>query len=148
MKKLGCDYQRILIIGSGGSGKSTLTEKLSPLTNLPAVHLDALYWRENWQHVETEEFDRLLEAQLSKEKWILDGNFNRTLEMRLKSADFVIYLDFPAPICVWGVIKRVLRYHGNTRPDMGKGCPEKFDLTYRVEKQKRTRSVFKGLFVI
>ena len=47
--------------------------------------------------------------------------------MRLAKCDTVIYLDFPRRTCLWGMVRRVTSYHGRTRPDMGSGCPERFD---------------------
>lgn len=122
--------KRILIIGSGGAGKSTFAKALSRKTGLPLIHLDSVYWRENWQPLSKEEFDEALEALLAKDEWIMDGNYNRTLPRRLECADYAVYLDFHPLVCVTGVLKRVIRYYGKTRPDMGPGCPEKFDFSF------------------
>ncbi|MBQ5783054.1 MAG: AAA family ATPase, partial [Oscillospiraceae bacterium] len=85
--------KKILIIGSPGSGKSTLSVKLSQKMNIPCVHLDKLWWKEDWVHVSREEFDVLLQTELEKDSWIMDGNFNRTLHHRLEYADTVIWMD-------------------------------------------------------
>ena len=120
--------ERIIIIGCGGSGKSTLARKMGEKTGLPVVYLDQIWWSPgNWQHLEREEFDKLLQVELEKEKWIMDGNFDRTVEMRLPRADVVIYLDFPFAVCFFGWLKRVIRNWGRTREDMGPGCAEHFD---------------------
>ncbi len=119
--------ERILIIGGCGAGKTTLARQLAAKLQLPLVHLDRLYWRDNWECVSTEEFDRLLMQELIKPRWILDGNFTRTLPLRLRYCDTVIYLDFSRMQCVCGVIQRILKYYGKSRPDMGGDCPERFD---------------------
>lgn len=119
--------ERILIIGPCGSGKSTLARKLADQLKLPTVHLDQLFWRENWQAVSQEEFDRLLEEKLRLPKWIMDGNFHRTLEHRIQYCDTIIYLDYSTVQCLYGVIKRVITHYGKTREDMGPSCPERFD---------------------
>ena len=75
--------QRILIIGCPGSGKSTLARRLSAQTGLPIVHLDALYWLPGWVERSREDFDALLQDKLEKPRWIIDGNYTRTLAMRL-----------------------------------------------------------------
>ncbi len=123
-------HQRIIIIGCSGSGKSTLARKLAEATGLPLVHLDQLWWRENWQHISREEFDMLLRAEVEKDRWIIDGNFDRTMDIRMAKCDAVIFFDLPRIVCVTSVIKRVITSYGRSRPDMGAGCPERFDLSF------------------
>ena len=136
---------RIMIIGCGGSGKSTLAQQLGQKTGLPVVHLDQLFWTPGWVSVSKDEFDRLHEAALAEEKWIMDGNFDRTIPVRLQRCDTVIYLDFNRFACLMGVLKRVLTTYGKVRPDMGEGCPERIDLDFlkwvwNFNKNKRERN--------
>ncbi len=119
--------ERIVIIGCGGAGKSTLARALGEKLKLPVVHLDKLFWRPGWVCVSAEEFDRLLALELEKPRWIMDGNYNRTIEVRLEKCDTVFYLDFSRLACVMGVVKRILTTYGQVRLDMGAGCPERFD---------------------
>ena len=87
--------QRILIIGCGGSGKSTLARELGSRTGLPVMHLDQIWWKPgSWEHLSQEEFDEQLETLLNQPQWIMDGNFDRTLEKRLEKCDTVLYLDY------------------------------------------------------
>ena len=122
--------ERIIIIGCGGAGKSTLARKLGEVLDLPVVHLDKLFWKPGWVEMEREEFDALLQVELQKEKWIMDGNFNRTMPERMKRCDTIIYLDFSRFACLMGVLKRVITTYGKVRPDMGEGCPERIDLEF------------------
>ena len=122
--------KRIMIIGCGGAGKSTLARQLGEKTGLPVVHLDKLFWRPGWEHISRDEFDVLHREALMGEKWILDGNFDRTMEERIKHCDTVIYLDFSRFACLYGVAKRILTTYGKVRPDMGEGCPERFDMDF------------------
>ncbi len=134
--------ERILIIGSPGSGKSTLSLLMSEKLGLPVVHLDKLFWRPGWVEAPKEEFDAALAEALKGEKWIIDGNYGRTLKIRLARADTVIMPDYPTAVCVFRVLKRILTNHGRTRPDMGEDCPERLDwefLRYVIDFRRKNR---------
>ena len=122
--------RRIIIIGSPGSGKSTLSEKLSEKLCIPVTHLDKLWWKSGWVESTKEEFDQKLDAVLMEDKWIIDGNYSRTLEKRLQRADTVIFLDYPTLTCLYRVFKRVMKNRGKTRIDMAEGCPERFNFEF------------------
>ncbi|WP_294351164.1 DNA topology modulation protein [uncultured Clostridium sp.] len=122
--------KKISIIGCGGSGKSTLSIKLGRKLNIPVVHLDQIFWTDNWVPITKEEFDEIVENELKKDKWIIDGNYNRTIQKRFEESDTIIYLDFPTIICIFGVIKRVISNYGKTRIDMADNCPEKFNIDF------------------
>ena len=120
--------KRVMVIGCGGAGKSTLSRKLGEKTGLPVVHLDQIWWAPgNWQHLSREEFDVRLLAELEKDQWIMDGNFDRTMERRLEQADTVIYLDFSRTRCLLSWAGRVIKNRGRAREDMAPGCSEWFD---------------------
>ena len=96
----------VLVIGSPGAGKSTFARELAKLTGLPLVYLDQLFWNSDRTTVSGEVFDRRLEQALAKEAWIVDGNYQRTMEQRLKQCDTVFFLDFPVKTCLEGVRAR------------------------------------------
>jgi adenylate kinase family enzyme len=116
----------VLVIGPGGAGKSTVAKRLGRILSLEVIHLDKFYWKPGWIEAPKEEWDVPIERLLAGESWIMDGNYSRTLERRLKSADTVVFLDFPRMICIWRVIKRVAAHFRMTRPDMAPDCPERF----------------------
>ena len=122
--------KRILIIGSSGAGKSTFARSLHEATGIELIHLDKVFWKPNWVETPKDEWKKTVEDLLTKDSWIMDGNFGGTMEMRIAACDTVIFLDLPRTICVWRAYKRVLIYKKNSRPDMAEGCDERFDLEF------------------
>ena len=105
---------RIIVLGCPGSGKSTFARALAARTGLPLIHLDSVWWRADGSHISRDEFDRALSELLAGEKWIMDGDYSRIYEVRLRAADTVIFLDYPEDVCMAGIVGRV----GEERPDM------------------------------
>jgi len=118
---------QIIIIGSPGSGKSTLAFELSKILNIEIFHMDKLFWKANWESVSEKELISKLEEILINDKWIIDGNYRKTLEMRIKKADTIILLDISKYKCIYNIIKR--RFNKN-RIDITEGCNEKFDIEF------------------
>ena len=106
--------KRVMIIGCPGSGKTTFAEKLGAITGLPLYHLDAIWHRPDRTHLSREEFDLRLGEILATPQWILDGNYNRTLEMRLERCEEVFLFDLPTDLCIQGATERL----GRTRSDL------------------------------
>lgn len=119
--------ERVLVIGSPGAGKSTLSHALAERTGLPLHHLDKMHWLPGWRERDRAEAFAHVEEVLATERWIIDGNYGSTLPKRIKRADTVVWLDYPTWLCLWRVLKRWWLYRGKARPDMNEGCPERLD---------------------
>ena len=117
--------KRVLIIGSGGAGKTTLARRLAAQSGLPLIHLDLVYWRPGWQPAPADQWTETVRGLAAREEWIMDGNYGRTLDLRLQACDTVIFIDFPRLLCLWRVLRRQLRYLGRSRPELPAGCPER-----------------------
>lgn len=122
--------QRVMVIGCCGAGKSTFSKSLHELTGLEVIHLDQHYWKANWVETEPEIWQVKATELANRESWIIDGNYNGTMDIRIDHADTIIYLDYPTWRCLYRVIKRIWTYHGEVRPDMPPGCRERFDLKF------------------
>ena len=105
---------RAIIIGCPGSGKSTFARALHVKTGLPLIYLDMLNWNADRTTVPRDVFHSRLHDAMKGERWIIDGNYGSTMELRLTAADTVFFLDYPPEVCMEGILSR----RGTVRPDM------------------------------
>lgn len=106
--------KKVIVIGCPGSGKSTFSRELNRITKLPLFYLDMLYHKPDKTTCAREEFDEKLSRIMKEDKWIIDGNYERTLPVRMKQCDTVFWLDYPLDICLKGLEAR----RGRAREDM------------------------------
>lgn len=99
--------KKVIIIGCPGSGKTTFAEKLHQLTGLPLYYLDAVWHKPDKTHIPREEFDERISEIFKTSEWIIDGNYNRTIEMRLQQCDTVFLFDLPTEVCLQGAVERL-----------------------------------------
>jgi adenylate kinase family enzyme len=118
---------KILIVGSGGAGKSTLALRLGARTGLPVIHLDRHFWKPGWQQPELSEWRAEVASLITAPAWIMDGNFGDTMLARVQACDMIVFLDLPRWVCMARVVMRAVRYRGKRRPDLPDGCPEQLD---------------------
>lgn len=105
---------KVIVIGCPGAGKSTFARKLRDVTGLPLYYLDMLWHKPDQTNISREEFDIRLYEMVKTDRWIIDGNYLRTLEMRLNECDTVFFMDYPLEICLEGAASRI----GKKREDM------------------------------
>lgn len=136
------NWNRICIIGAPGTGKTTLSNELSKIYNIPATHIDGIHHLENWQRRDKNERDKIILNIAEQEKWIIDGTYHATLKTRLEKADLAIWLDYSTWTQLKGVIKRWIISRGKERPEIP-GCKERLTfkflknvLKYNKEKRK------------
>ena len=122
--------KRVAIIGSSGAGKSTLARSLGQKLKLPVIHLDAYYWQPGWRETDAKQWLETQQELVKGDRWIVDGTYGGSLDIRLAAADTIIWLDFNRYLCLSRVLKRYLQYPGKTRPDMAAGCPERLNLEF------------------
>jgi adenylate kinase family enzyme len=128
--------RRVVVIGPGASGKSTLAARLGEITGLPVVELDKVFWRDGLVATPRDEWIRIQRELIAREAWILDGDLGPydAIEVRLAAADAVVFLDLSVWKCAWCAIRRsrermdfwmwLLRYRWVSRPFLMKAISE------------------------
>lgn len=99
--------KKVIVIGCPGSGKTTFAEKLNKFTGLPLYYLDAIWHKPDKTHISREEYDERLAEIFETPEWIIDGNYSRTIETRLRHCDTVFLFDLPTEICIQGATERL-----------------------------------------
>jgi adenylate kinase family enzyme len=131
--------KRVVVIGPGASGKSTLAVRLGEITGLPVIELDKLFWRPGLVQTPRDRWAKIQQDLVKENGWILDGDFGPydAIEVRLRAADTVIFLDFSLVRCAWRAIRRsrervdfwlwLLRYRHQSRRLLMKAICEHAD---------------------
>lgn len=123
--------ERILIIGCSGSGKTTLDRQLGKFTCLPIIHLDNYYWTENWGRKSDDKWNEIVNDLCKQSQWIMDGNYTKTIPIRIQHATSIIYLDIPRWKCLVRVfIRRFRLFHNKNRNDIPTHCNERLNLEF------------------
>ena len=102
--------KKVAIIGCGGSGKSHVSRRLGRALDAPVTHLDEVYYDDEWNPLPPEKFEALQRDLVSQPSWVIDGNYNSTLQIRLEACDTAVFLDLPTWQCLWGIFSRQLRH--------------------------------------
>src|SRR5476649_952202 len=120
--------QRIIVVGSQGSGKTRLSLALGKKLGLPVIHLDVLYWRPGWKPSDTEDFRARVADAIAGEGWVIDGSFSGlAMDLTLSRSDKLIVIERSRWLTVWRVLWRSAFQRHGQRTDLPEGCPEMFD---------------------
>lgn len=103
------ELKRIAIIGPPGSGKSTLARKIGEITGIEYHHLDKYYHNAGWVPKPKDEFRKIVAELVSKDEWIIDGNYRGTLELRALRADLIVYINYPSVFSIYRIYKRIFK---------------------------------------
>ena len=120
--------RRVIVVGPGAAGKSTLAVRLGEITGLPVIELDKLFWRPGLAATPRDQWAAIQRGLASRQSWIIDGDLGPydAVEVRLQAADTVVFLDFSPLRCAWRAIRRsreradfwrwLLSYRRRSRP--------------------------------
>jgi adenylate kinase family enzyme len=117
--------ERVAVVGSGGAGKSMLARQIGGITGLPVIHLDHCYWSPGWVPMPDEEWVAFQRELLAADRWIVDGNYDATLELRAELADTIVFLDLPRRVCLTRAVRRF-----RSPILQAPGCPQKVDAQF------------------
>src|SRR5262249_17001106 len=100
--------KRVVILGRGAAGKSTLALRLGKITGLPVIELDKIFWRPGLIATPRDEWVEAQQVLAGQERWIMDGDLGPydALEAGVRAADTIILLDFSLPRCAWRALRR------------------------------------------
>jgi adenylate kinase family enzyme len=137
--------RKVAVIGSGGSGKSHVARALGALLHAPVTHLDALYFDETWTPRPIPEFESRQRTLAAQPTWVMDGNYNTTLPIRLQAADTVIFLDLAPLTCLYAATRRQLTATQPQNPTTGEynrltPAVARYILTYRTKMRPKVRN--------
>ena len=120
--------QRVAVVGPGGAGKSTFAGALGERLGCQVIHLDRYFWRPGWNAAPSEEWADTQRELVAAERWVVDGNYGGTFDVRFAGADTVVVFTPPRARCLVGAVSRTLRNYG--RDARADGCPERFSLEF------------------
>ncbi len=107
--------RRVMVIGCSGAGKSWLSKRIAREFALPLVSLDAMYWQPGWQPSEPAVWRDTVRRLAGQPRWVMDGNYAGTFDIRVPHADMVVFLDQPRWRCIIGILTRTMLHFGRTR---------------------------------
>lgn len=127
-------FTRILVLGNSGSGKTTLARDLGNRLGLAVYHLDSYYWLPGWKRPPDTTFSNCVKDLCSQEQWIIEGNYPRTLSIRVQSCDLVITLECSPLLCIFRILSRYFARVESPRYELPLDCPERvsFDLIWKT----------------
>jgi adenylate kinase family enzyme len=124
--------QRIAIVGTTGSGKTTLSRQIAEKIGLRCCELDAIHWQPNWTELDSDSLQQRVSTIVDQDRWIIDGNYESVRSMIWERADTILWLDYPFPIVFSRLLKRTVR-RAVTQEDIWSGNRESMRRTLSRE---------------
>ena len=100
---------RVVVVGTSCSGKSTLARQLSRALAAPNIELDAIHWQPNWRPRPAEEFRQLVSEAVVEERWVIDGNYSVSRDIVWGRATAIIWLNYSFRVVLWRTLYRTIR---------------------------------------
>ncbi len=103
------DAERIVVVGTSGSGKTTFARNLAQRLGYPHIELDSLHWLPNWTEAPLEFFRERVAHAVAGERWVIDGNYGKVRDIVWARADTIVWLDYPLGVALWRLLKRTAK---------------------------------------
>lgn len=101
--------QRLSVVGTSGSGKTTVASQIAQRLGIPHVELDALHWGPDWTPAPLDVFRERVARVLDGDSWAVDGNYSKVRDIVWSRADTVVWLDYALPVIMWQLVQRTAR---------------------------------------
>nr|BFF06909.1 hypothetical protein GCM10023233_18780 [Brevibacterium otitidis] len=116
--------QRVAVVGSSGSGKTTVARQLAKILGAPYVELDAVHWKPNWTPADPAEIRRRVQQEVAHDTWVIDGNYQSIVGSLIwDRADTVVWVNPSRVRSTWRVIRRTIR-RARSREELWNGNRE------------------------
>jgi len=121
--------RRINVVGTTGSGKTTVAGTIAARLGVPHIEIDALFWKPNWEETPDVELFPKLEDATSGPAWVLDGNYSRTRPLVWPKTDTIVWLDYSFPRIFFQLLGRTIR-RAMTKEPLWDGCVESLRISF------------------
>ena len=105
-------FQRIVVVGTTGSGKTTVAGRLERILGISHVELDSLNWEPNWTslaEIDPDRFRQRVREAVSVQAWVVDGSYSVVRDLVWPKATMLVWLDYPLRLILWRLLLRTLR---------------------------------------
>jgi adenylate kinase family enzyme len=121
---------RLLVVGYSSSGKSTFSKRLAKHYHIPVLHIDTIYFGPNWVERENHKVEEEIRDFMNQPSWVIDGQYRKLAQERFDQADQIFIFDFNRFKCLYGAIKRRIKYHNQSRDTIADGCKERLNPSF------------------
>ena len=117
--------ERVIVIGTSCSGKTTIARQLSQTLGVPHIELDAIHWKPAWEPRPAEEFRQMVSEVVAGERWVIDGNYSRVRDIVWARGTTIVWLNYPFRVVLWRALRRTVK-RALTREELFSGNRESF----------------------
>jgi len=126
-------YNKIIILGPPGAGKTTMGKKLSRELGISLISLDMYFWQPNYKEPDLKEWQELNERIVLRDSWIIEGTYMKVIDPRINNCNLILYVNTPLFKCLFRAIFRTIKYYGRAREGMPSYCKERFNIGYYLK---------------